>query len=59
MTVMTSARPLLVVMPPLPVQRFMVDEYDQMISDYKASELVPFILDNRDLGPVAAQELLP
>ncbi len=59
MTVMTSARPLLVVMPALPVQRFMVDEYDQMIWDYKASELVPFVLDNRDLGLVAAQELLP
>jgi len=59
MTVMTSARPLPVVIPPLPVQRFTVDEYDQMIRDYKARELVPFILYNRDLGPMAAQELLP
>ena len=27
--------------------------------DYKAGELVPVVLDNRDLGPVAAWELLP
>ncbi len=59
MTVMTSAQPLLVVMPALPVQRFMVDEHDQKIWDYKASELVPLILNNRDLGLVATQELLP
>jgi Uma2 family endonuclease len=27
--------------------------------DYKGSELIPFVLDGRELGPIAAQELLP
>jgi hypothetical protein len=27
--------------------------------DYRGSELVPFVLDGQELGPIAAQELLP
>ena len=27
--------------------------------DYQAGELIPFVLDNRELGPIAAKELLP
>jgi Uma2 family endonuclease len=27
--------------------------------DYKGSELVPFVLDNHELGPITAQDLLP
>jgi hypothetical protein len=58
MTVMTSAPLLPVILPPLPVRRFTVDEYHRLIETgvLREDDDVELL---EDLGPIDAQELLP
>jgi len=67
----TSPPPPPAIVPPLPVRRFTVFEVYtdptgpdaapvyRAHQDYREGDLIPFVVDGRDLGPIPAQELLP
>jgi len=93
MSTITTSPLLPAIVPPVPIHRFTVDQYHQMIQtgvlkedddvellegsvytdptgpdaapryrtqqNYRAGDVVPFVVDGSDLGPIPAQELIP